>query len=155
MSKLNNTIKYLAPLFAMLVTSSPATPAKDSNCCTEKGANGSAACAKAKEGKAETTSCSTNCESCAKTCEKTLNYFLKKGGKYTEAANIRTLKDCVALCKASADFHARGSAHATKVAALCHDLCLECAKMCKDMNDPKLADCIKSCEECADCCAKS
>lgn len=150
MSNTNNSIKYLAPLFALLLSNSP-TMAKDAdNCCTDKGAAKGAACAKA-----GTVSCSTNCESCAKTCEKTLSYFLKKGGKYTEAGNIRTLKDCIALCKISADFHARGSAHAAKVAALCHDLCLECAKMCKDMNDPKLADCVKSCEECADCCAKS
>lgn len=94
------------------------------------------------------------CSQCEKTCEKTLAYFQKKGGKYAEAKNIQTLKDCISLCRTSAEFQARNSANTSKVEGLCHDICLQCAQMCKDMNDPKLADCIKSCEECADCCAK-
>lgn len=93
-----------------------------------------------------------NCSACQKECEKTLAYFKKQGGKYTEAKNIQILEDCIASCKASADFQSRKSANSSKIMALCSDICKQCAQMCKDMNDPKLADCIKSCLECATCC---
>ncbi len=92
------------------------------------------------------------CSDCAATCEKTLDYFKKKGGKYVEAKNLDTLKDCIALCKASADLKSRNSAHAKKLDAVCHDVCKQCAQMCKDMNDPALKDCVQSCETCHDCC---
>ena len=92
------------------------------------------------------------CANCAVTCEKTLAYFQKKGGKYAEAKNLDSLKDCIALCKASADLKSRNSAHATKLDAVCNEVCKQCAEMCKEMKDPALADCIKSCETCHDCC---
>jgi hypothetical protein len=92
------------------------------------------------------------CADCAATCEKTLVYFTKKGGKYASAKNLDTLKDCIALCKASADLKSRKSAHAQKLDAVCNEVCKQCAQMCKDMNDPALKDCVKSCETCHDCC---
>lgn len=99
--------------------------------------------------------CSTaknSCKACEKTCEDTLSYFKKKGGKYATEKNLNTLQDCIALCKASADLQGRKSANTKKVMELCHQVCTECAQMCKEMNDPKLKDCVKSCEECANCC---
>ena len=93
-----------------------------------------------------------SCADCAVTCEKTLAYFKKKGGKYMEAKNVDTIKDCITLCKASADLKTRKSANAAKVDAVCHEVCNQCAKMCKDLNDPALKDCVKSCETCHECC---
>ena len=95
-----------------------------------------------------------DCSKCQKECEKTLSYFKKKGGKYTEAKNIQILEDCISSCKASAEFQSRKSANSSKIMAFCSEICKQCAQMCKDMNDPKLADCIKSCLECATCCEK-
>jgi hypothetical protein len=92
------------------------------------------------------------CRDCAATCEKTLAYFKKKGGKYAKAKNLDTLKDCIALCTASADLKSRNSAHAQKLDAVCNEVCKQCAQMCKDLNDPALKHCIQSCETCHDCC---
>ncbi|MBS2010687.1 MAG: hypothetical protein JST01_26795 [Cyanobacteria bacterium SZAS TMP-1] len=93
-----------------------------------------------------------SCLDCAAECEKTLAYFKKKGGKYMEAKNVDAIKDCITLCKASADLKSRKSAHAAKVDAVCHEVCSQCAQVCKDLNDPKLKDCITSCETCHQCC---
>ncbi len=120
--------------------------AKEADCC--KKAGGAAGQNKA----AAKTGAGISCAECAQTCEKTLKYFKKQGGKYTEAANLKTLQDCITLCKASSELQKRGSAHAAALLKVCHAVCLDCAKMCKEMNDPKLADCIKSCEECTSCC---
>ena len=90
------------------------------------------------------------CANCATTCEKTLEYLK---GKHAEAKNLDKLKDCIALCKASADLKSRSSAHAAKLDQVCKDVCNECAAMCKELKDPALADCIKSCETCHDCCS--
>ncbi|MBU6451124.1 MAG: hypothetical protein KGS72_05045 [Cyanobacteria bacterium REEB67] len=92
------------------------------------------------------------CADCAATCEKTLAYFQKKGGKYAEAKKQDVLKDCIALCKASADLKSRNSAHAAKLDAVCNEVCKQCAEMCKELKDPALKDCIQSCETCHDCC---
>jgi len=93
-----------------------------------------------------------SCADCAVTCEKTLAYFNTKGGKYVAAKNLDTIKDCIALCKASADLKSRKSASAEKLDAVCHDVCAKCAQMCKDLKDPALKDCIESCETCHKCC---
>ncbi len=93
-----------------------------------------------------------NCGKCAKVCEETLSYFKKQGGKYTEAKNLQILKDCISSCKTSDEFQSRKSSNAGKIMAVCNEICKQCAQMCKDMNDPKLADCIKSCETCSSCC---
>ena len=109
---------------------------------------------KAASDKAACCATSMDCNKCQKECEKTLSYFKKKGGKYTEAKNIQILEDCISSCKASAEFQSRKSANSSKIMAFCSEICKQCAQMCKDMDDPKLADCIKSCLECASCCEK-
>jgi hypothetical protein len=93
-----------------------------------------------------------SCADCAAECEKTLAYFNKKGGKYIEAKNVDTIKDCLALCKASADLKTRKSAYAAKLDAVCHEVCSKCAQVCKDLKDPALKECITSCETCHKCC---
>ena len=140
-------------LFAMAILPATSALAKESKDCCKKGE----ACEKPLAGKKagaqnDAGASQKSCAACAKICEDTLKYFQKKGGKYTEAANLQKLKDCITLCNASADLQARDSAHAKKLLEVCHAVCLDCAKMCKDMNDPKLADCVKSCEECTSCC---
>ncbi|MBK9620736.1 MAG: hypothetical protein IPO31_16310 [Candidatus Obscuribacter sp.] len=93
-----------------------------------------------------------SCSDCAKTCDSALSYMQKKGGKYTAGKNQQIILDCIALCKASANLQARKSPNTAKLMEVCHQVCMECAKMCKDLNDPKLADCVKACEECTSCC---
>ena len=143
-------MKKLIALFVLLVAMAilpgQSAFAKEGKDCCKKGE----ACEKPLAGKKA--GAPKSCAACAKICEDTLKYFKKQGGKYTEAANLQKLQDCITLCNASADLQARNSAHAKKLLEVCHAVCLDCAKMCKDMNDPKLADCVKSCEECTSCC---
>lgn len=142
-------MKKLIPLFLLLfalvftgftqeVQAKECPHGKQANCCKVKGAkkNDSA------------------CGKCAETCTKTISYLKKKGGKGAEADNIKLLEDCAALCRLNADFQNRGSANAAKVKALCKEICLQCAQMCKSLGDEKLKDCVESCLQCADCCSE-
>lgn len=95
----------------------------------------------------------TTCTSCLKTCEDALKYCEKKGGKHVDKEHIKTLKDCIALCRASSDLGSRDSALLAKVRGACAEACAKCAKSCEALNDPKLKDCVQSCNDCAKSCA--
>ncbi len=97
----------------------------------------------------------SNCKDCAKMCEDMLAYCQKKGGKHAAAEHIKTMKDCIALCKACSDFEARGSSLAPKLHELCAEACAKCAKSCEDLNDKKLAACVEQCKKCATSCKDS
>jgi len=99
--------------------------------------------------------CQTTCSSCQKTCEDALKYCEKKGGKHAAKEHINTLKDCIALCKASADLGSRNSALLAKLREVCADACTKCAKSCEDLNDPQLKKCVEACKECAKACNSS
>lgn len=96
---------------------------------------------------------SPRCADCASMCEKTLDYFKSKGGKYTEAANLNTLMDCIAACKFNTELKARGSDLHKSAAAVCAKACDKCAKMCESMNDAALKDCVQMCKDCASMCS--
>lgn len=147
MKKLINLFALVAMLFFALSVN-PGYAKGGDDCCSGKGAKCES---KAEKSTAETGK-ARSCSQCAAICEETLSYLEKKGGKYAEAGNIQKLKDCITLCKASADLQNRQSPHAKKLLEVCHQVCLDCAKMCQDLNDPKLADCVKSCQECSSCC---
>lgn len=102
--------------------------------------------------KAKAASGKMSCSDCARICDQTLTYMQKKGGKYTAGNNVQTILDCIQLCKASANLEARKSPNTAKLMEVCHKVCMDCAKMCRDLNDPKLAECVKACEECHSCC---
>ena len=93
-------------LFAMAILPGQSAFAKEGKDCCKKGE----ACEKPLAGKKA--GAQKSCAACAKICEDTLKYFKKQGGKYTEAANLQKLQDCITLCNASADLQARNSAHA-------------------------------------------
>lgn len=148
-------MKKLVSMFA-LVSALAAAPAQQAigkegeDCCAGKGK--STKCEEVKTPAKAGKEAGRSCKDCAKVCEKTLAYFKKKGGKYTEAANLQKLEDCITLCKASADLQDRKSPHAKKLLEVCHQVCLDCAQMCEDMKDPNIADCVTSCRECSSCC---
>ncbi len=96
--------------------------------------------------------CQTTCSSCLKTCEDALKYCEKTGGKHASKEHIAALKDCIALCKASADLGSRNSKLVEKLRAVCADACTKCAKSCEALNDPKLKDCVTACNDCAKSC---
>ena len=97
--------------------------------------------------------CQTTCSACQKTCEDALKYCESKGGKHADKAHLDTLKDCISLCKASADLGARGSKLTAKLRDVCAEACKKCAKSCEALNDPKLKDCVTTCNDCAKSCS--
>lgn len=101
---------------------------------------------------AEHATCATECNKCAEACEKALEHLKGKGAS---EATINTIKDCITLCKTSADLKTRGSSLATKLAAACAEACKKCAKVCADQKDEALRDCIDQCNVCADACTNT
>jgi len=96
--------------------------------------------------------CATECNKCAEACEKALAHLQAKGAS---EATINTLKDCITLCKASADLKSRGSELSSKLASACAEACKRCAKVCEDQKDAALKDCIDQCNTCADACTNT
>lgn len=97
-------------------------------------------------------SCATECNKCAEACEKALAHLQEKGAS---EATVNTLKDCITLCKTSADLKNRGSALSAKLASACAEACKKCAKVCADQKDEALKDCIDQCNICADACTNT
>jgi hypothetical protein len=93
--------------------------------------------------------CATECVKCAERCEKALAHLEAKGAS---AATLNTLKDCISLCKASADLKSRGSALSSKLASACAEACKKCATVCAETKDEALKDCVEQCNICADAC---
>jgi len=94
------------------------------------------------------------CTSCADSCEKALNY-LTKGDKKVDESKLAAIRDCITLCRASADLGKRNSDLSQKLAAVCADACAKCAEACKSLEDDKLKDCISQCQSCHICCDKT
>lgn len=114
-----------------------------------------AAIAADKTAKAGDCSHQSMCAKCQKICEDTLKYCLSKGGKHAAKAHIDALKDCITLCKASAELGSRDSQLLQKLRGICAEACIKCAESCEALNDPKLKDCITACQECAKSCTSS
>lgn len=96
--------------------------------------------------------CVSECKTCQAKCEATLNYCLKQGGKHTEAKHIQKLKDCIATCKISHDFMARGSDLSSKTCAVCAEACKRCAESCAQFKDKAMQDCAAECRKCQESC---
>lgn len=93
--------------------------------------------------------CATECVKCAERCEKALAHLEAKGAS---AATLNTLKDCITLCKTSADLKSRGSELSSKISAACAEACKKCATVCADTKDEALKDCVEQCNTCAQAC---
>ncbi len=98
------------------------------------------------------TTCATECNKCAESCEKALAHLQTKGAS---EATINTLKDCITLCKTSADLKTRGSSLSGKLASACAEACKSCAKVCADTKDEALKDCVEQCNTCAKACTNT
>lgn len=96
--------------------------------------------------------CATECIKCAEACEKALTHLQAKGAS---EATLNTIKDCITLCKTSADLKSRGSELSAKLASACAEACKKCAKVCADQKDEALKDCIDQCNVCADACTNT
>ena len=97
-------------------------------------------------------SCALDCKKCAAMCEKTLDYCQKKGGAHAAADHIRTMKDCITMCKTSDELNNRHSSYVSQVKKICAQICADCAASCEKLKDANLKDCIAECKKCSNCC---
>jgi hypothetical protein len=102
---------------------------------------------------AQYSSCYDACQKCEGVCETTLKYCLKQGGQHKEGGHVKTIRDCIATCKLSRDFMARGSEMVQSTCGLCADACKRCADSCETFKDDKrMQSCAQECRKCAQSC---
>lgn len=95
--------------------------------------------------------CIRDCQECDRACSVCLAHCLEHGGRHAEAAHIRLLMDCAAICRQSADFMARGSSFHRRLCDLCEDVCVACAESCARLaDDATMAECAAYCRRCAE-----
>src|SRR5437870_5592734 len=75
--------------------------------------------------------CIEDCQGCHSICLQTINHCLDKGGRHTEAQQIRLLQDCVQICQTGADFMIRGSDRHGLTCFVCSEVCDACAGDCE------------------------
>ena len=96
--------------------------------------------------------CIDRCHGCEETCLQTVNHCLELGGKHAEAAHIRTLLACAAICETSANVMSFGSEHHARVCEVCAEICDACAKDCDQFDDETMRHCADTCRRCAESC---
>jgi hypothetical protein len=93
------------------------------------------------------------CSTCHDICIQTMNYCLGAGGRHAEQEHIRTLLDCIDICRTSADFMLRESALHGKTCAACAEVCDRCAQSCERFPDDEIMKaCAEVCRGCAEAC---
>lgn len=105
---------------------------------------------------AEMQECTQNCLDCHSVGLETVAHCLEMGGRHAEASHIRLLLDCADICRASADFMLRGSAHHAAVCGVCATVCDACAADCDRMGDDDelMRECAQACRRCAESCRR-
>ena len=99
--------------------------------------------------------CIEECLSCYSSCTQTAQHCLEMGGKHADPNHIRTLLDCAAICRTSADFMLRGSQFHGRTCAVCAEICLVCEQACRSMGDDKMMKaCAEACRRCAQSCER-
>lgn len=99
--------------------------------------------------------CIEACTNCHHVCTETLSHCLETGGEHTEAAHVRLLLDCAAICQTSADFMLRGSEFHPHVCGVCAEICDRCATDCERFSDDsEMQRCAQACRRCAESCRR-
>ena len=93
------------------------------------------------------------CTRCHQVCLTGAGHVLRKGGELADAHHIRLLSDCVELCQTTANFLLRGSPIGKRTAALCAEVCRQCAAELDGSEDPVVQTCADVCRDCAEACA--
>lgn len=98
--------------------------------------------------------CVAACESCREQCLVTVAHAAESGGVLASAAHLQVLLDCAALCAATVDLVARGSARHRELCRLCAEVCRACEASCRSMpQGSTVARCAERCRACAAACA--
>lgn len=79
-------------------------------------------------------------------------HLLRQGGDLADAHHIRLLSDCVELCQTVSNFLLRGSPFGKRTAALCAEICRQCADELNGSTDAVIQTCAQACGDCAEAC---
>lgn len=99
--------------------------------------------------------CIRLCWECRDICQDTLyNHILERNAQYLDANAIRTLTDCMEICRMAADFMRRNSPLHHITCNACAAICEACADCCERLakDYPAAKKCAESCRLCADSC---
>lgn len=100
--------------------------------------------------------CIDECTRCYNICLETVEYCLKRGGRYEEAHHIRRLFDCAEACRTNGSFMLRGSDLYPSTCILCAEACVRCAQSCEQLQDDEyLRICTEACSRCAEICERT
>lgn len=90
---------------------------------------------------------------CRDVCQTTFfDHCLEVKGDHVNAAHVKTILECIAVCQLAADSLRRNSPlhpHVCKLASL---VCEECAKSCEAIGGMEMQKCAKVCRDCAKSC---
>lgn len=96
-----------------------------------------------------------DCLDCYEACIRTEEHCLEMGGRHVQAEHLRLLRDCASICRVSADFMLRGSAHAPALSRVCAEICRRCADDCASFaGDTEMKKCAEQCRRCAESCER-
>src|SRR5438105_2262830 len=98
--------------------------------------------------------CIEACNACYIVCEKcATKSLLEDPGRM--AKSILLLRECSALCQATATILSVGADHYQLLCRSCEELCMACNTECgKHADKPYCKECAEACRICADLCRK-
>lgn len=92
--------------------------------------------------------CAAECNHCATAC-------LDEQDVKMLSNCIKLDLDCAEICRMTAGFVARGSAHARHILTECAEICNACAEECeKHSHMQHCKDCAEACRKCAEACTQ-
>lgn len=92
------------------------------------------------------------CLRCHQECTETFQYCLQRGGEHVDPHHLKLMQTCIEICYVSAKFMMLQSPYQHMLCEVCSQICLACAKSCEELHDDALAECIRTCLQCADVC---
>jgi hypothetical protein len=97
--------------------------------------------------------CVEACNACRVQCLVNVAHGAESGGALAAATHLQALLDCAALCTATVDLLARGSARHRELCRLCADVCRACEVSCRGMPEGStVARCAEVFRTCAEAC---
>ena len=102
--------------------------------------------------------CAKECAVCQLECDSCFQHCLKlvAGGKKEHEKTAQLCVDCAECCKTCATLCARNSPLAGPMLKCCVECCEQCAAACEKFPDDKhMAQCAKSCRDCAKDCTEA
>lgn len=99
-------------------------------------------------------SCIEACYQCAAACDHCATACLTEDNVKMMARCIALDIDCAEICRISAGFMARNSEFASRLCALCAEICQACGDECAKHEHGHCQECAQACHRCAEECRK-